>query len=139
MFFNILDVASLAAYLIYYENNKMLPKKTNQRRLFLRQLSEELATPMIEDRYHNVQIMRNYSTKITIESVIGWPVNPVEADPGPSVSTRCIRKEESYRFLPYLLQTIKKRRKTRKACSECDRPICDEHAITFAKCIECNK
>lgn len=27
MFFNILDVASLAAYLIYYENNKMLPKK----------------------------------------------------------------------------------------------------------------
>jgi len=29
--------------------------------------------------------MRNYSTKIAIESVIGRQVNPVEADPGPSV------------------------------------------------------
>ena len=42
---NILDVAALASYIIYYENTKMLKKKTNQRRLFLRQLSEELATP----------------------------------------------------------------------------------------------
>lgn len=29
MFFNILDVGALAAYIIYYENNKMIPKKTN--------------------------------------------------------------------------------------------------------------
>jgi len=140
MFFNILDVTSLAAYLIYYENNKMLPKKINQRRLFLRQLSEEFATPMIEDRYRNVQIMRNYSTKIAIESVIGRPVNPVEADPGPSVQRDASgRKKVIGSCHICYKQTIKKRRKTRKACSECDRPICDEHAITFAKCIECNK
>ena len=46
MFFNIFDVGALAAYLIYYENNNMLKKKTNQRRIFLHQLSEELAKPL---------------------------------------------------------------------------------------------
>ncbi|KAJ8934490.1 hypothetical protein NQ318_012465, partial [Aromia moschata] len=49
MFFNILDVGALASYIIYYENNKMIRKKTNQRRIFLRQLGEELAKPFIEE------------------------------------------------------------------------------------------
>jgi len=49
----------------------MLKKKTDQRRAFLRQLSEELAKPHIEDRSSNNQIMRNHSTKIAIESVLG--------------------------------------------------------------------
>ncbi|XP_018395958.1 PREDICTED: piggyBac transposable element-derived protein 4-like [Cyphomyrmex costatus] len=138
MFFNILDVTSLACYLIYYENNKMIPRKTNQRRIFLRQLSEELAEPMIVTRSQNVQIMRNYNTKIAIESVIGRIVNPVEA-------TRAVERDVSGRKkvtgscqICYK-QTIRKRRKTRKACSQCNQPVCDEHAITFSKCIECNK
>lgn len=44
-FYNIVDVASLAAYILYYENNKMIKKKANERRCFLRQLSEELCMP----------------------------------------------------------------------------------------------
>ena len=71
MFFNILDVGALAAYLIYYENNNMLKKKINQRRIFLHQLSEELAKPIIEDRSSNEQIMRHHSTKNAIEDVLG--------------------------------------------------------------------
>ena len=43
IFFNTLDVGALAAYLIYYENKNMLKTKTNQRRIFWHQLSEELA------------------------------------------------------------------------------------------------
>ncbi|XP_065674166.1 piggyBac transposable element-derived protein 4-like [Hydra vulgaris] len=71
MFFNMLDISTLASYLIYYENRKMMKKKTNQRRLFMRQLSEELAKPMIIIRYQNLQVRRHYNTKIAIESVIG--------------------------------------------------------------------
>ena len=37
----------------------MMKNKTNQRRLFLRQLAEELAMPLIEERALNQQIMRH--------------------------------------------------------------------------------
>ncbi|CAH2102857.1 unnamed protein product [Euphydryas editha] len=67
MFFNILDIAALTAYLIYYENYKMIKKKTAERRLFLRKLSEEFAKPMIEGRMTNPQVMHNYMTKNAIE------------------------------------------------------------------------
>lgn len=140
IFFNILDISSLASYLIYYENNKMMPKKTNQRRLFMRQLSKELATPMIEDRSRNPQVMRNYNTKIAIESVIGRLMNPVEDLPGPSdVRDASGRKKVTGSCHICYKQTIRKRRKTRKTCCQCDQPVCDEHATTFAKCHECNK
>ena len=56
-FNNILHISSLAAYIVYYENNKMKKKRTNQKRLFLRQLAEELAMPLIEERALNQQIM----------------------------------------------------------------------------------
>lgn len=40
LFFNMLDISSLASYIIYYENNKMIVKKTTERRQFMRKLSE---------------------------------------------------------------------------------------------------
>jgi len=42
----------------------MIKKKTNQHRIFLRQLSEELAMPIIEDRSQNLQIMRTSSAEL---------------------------------------------------------------------------
>lgn len=41
-FYNILDTAALAAYVIYVENNQQLKNSTNRRRKFLQQLSEQL-------------------------------------------------------------------------------------------------
>ena len=49
-FYNILGISFLAAYIVYYENNKMITKKTNQRRIFLRQFAGKLM-PLIEERY----------------------------------------------------------------------------------------
>ena len=60
MFSNMLDIAAFALYTLHY-GNKIFKK--NQWRLFLRQLSEELAKSMIEDRTQNKQIMRIPSTK----------------------------------------------------------------------------
>lgn len=77
-FFNIIDVASLAAYTVYYENNKVTPKKTSQRRIFLRQLSEELCMPHIQERSHNCQIMRQFSTKMAIESIYKSPIKSTQ-------------------------------------------------------------
>lgn len=61
---------------------KWSKRKTNQRRSFLRQVSEELAKPYIEDRSVNEQIMRNYNTKIAIESIIGLQLAPSTVSEG---------------------------------------------------------
>ena len=58
----------------------MLKKKTNQRRIFLHQLSEELAKPFIEDRSSNKHIMRYHSTKNPIEDVLGVENETVARD-----------------------------------------------------------
>ena len=115
MFFNILDVGALAAYLIYYENN-MLKKKTNHRRIFLHQLSEELANPFIEDGSSNKQIMRHHSTKNTIEDVL-----EVEFAPAPVVEKETVARDSSGRIevtdschLCYR-QTIKRRKPVKVA------------------------
>lgn len=85
-FYNIVDIASLAAYILYYENNKMI-KKTNKRRCFLHQLSKELCMLSIEDRSKNSQIMRNFS-KNAIESIFGRSVNDNTSTPSTSSGQR---------------------------------------------------
>lgn len=72
---NIFDVARFARYTIYYENNKMIKKKTNKYRLILWRLSEELCMPLIEEQSQNIQIMRNFITLIAIESIYGKLIN----------------------------------------------------------------
>lgn len=62
-FYNILDIAALASYIIYIENNKMLQRKTSDRRVFLRQLGEELCYPEIQNRSLNIQAMRHFATR----------------------------------------------------------------------------
>ena len=118
-----------AAFIIYYENNNMLKKKTNQQRIFLHQLSEELAKPFIEDRSSNKQIMRHHSTKNAIEDVLG-----VEFAPAPVVEKETVTRDNSGRIkvtgschLCYR-QTIKRPRKTRKSCAKCEKPVCDKHS-----------
>lgn len=138
MFFNILDVAALAAYIVYFENNNMIKKKTHQRRIFLRQLSEELCKPIIEDRSSNKQIMRHHATKNAIEDMLGIYLGPVptaEKEDAPRDSTGRLKVTGSC-HLCYRL-TIKRRRKTRKSCAKCENPVCDEHSSTKVLCSDC--
>ena len=93
MVFDILDVGALAAYLTYCENNNMLKKNTNQRRIFLHQLSEELAKPFIEDHSSNKQNMRHHSTTNAIEDVLG-----VEFAPAPVVEKETLARDSSGRI-----------------------------------------
>lgn len=138
-FFNILDIGSLAAYLIYYENNKMIPKKTTQRKTFLLQLADELAMPIIEDRSANQQIMRHESSKIAINSFFARPITAVQvpADNNPRDTTG--RKVVVGSCYICSNQPIRKQRKTRKSCSQCQKPVCDEHTAKVTKCLECHQ
>lgn len=144
-FYNIVDVASLAAYILYYENNKMINKKANERRYFLRQLSEELCMPSIEDRSENPQIMRHFSIKNAVESIFGRPVNNVTSTLVlPNTLMSSVQKYDlTGRKIVvgscYICNkgAFKKRRKTRKACDKCRKPVCNEHTVTTTHCIEC--
>ena len=78
LFYNILDIAALAAYLIYMANNYMLKKRSNARSIFLRQLGEELCLPMIQDRSQNVQIMRHFPSRTCIECILQKSVNVID-------------------------------------------------------------
>ena len=124
-----------AAYLIYYQKNNMLKKKTNQRRIFLHQLSEELAKPIIENRSSNKQIMRHHSTKNAIEDVLGF-----EFAPAPVVEKETAARDSSGRIKVTGLcyrQTIKRRRKTRKSGAKCDKLVCDKHSSAKILCSDC--
>jgi len=132
-------LSCLAAYLIYYENNKMIKKKTHERRLFMRQLSEELVVSLVEGRSQNLQIMRNLSSKLAIESILHRQVLPPrELAPGPQPARDQTGRVKVTRSCHICYKaTIKKRRKTRKSCAACKKPVCDEHAVTLTKCKEC--
>ena len=135
-FNNILDIFSLAAYIIYYENNKMMKKKTNQRILFLRQLAEELAVPLIEERVLNQQIMPHQSTKLAIESYFNKPITvQFTTDNQPRDNTG--RKFVVGSCYICTKQPIRKRRKTRKCCVQWEKPVCDENTAKITKCVEC--
>lgn len=141
LFYNMLNIAALAAYIIYMANNDMLKKRSNARSIFLRQLGEELSMPMIQDRSQNVQIMRNFGPKTGIECMLHKSINIVDETASTSTETRDQTGRKKVLGSCYVCSTnpIRKRRKTRKACNDCDKPICDEHCQTFCKCVNCCK
>lgn len=136
-FFNIIDVAGLASYIIYRHNNPRT-RTPDQRRLFLKDLANELCRPSIEQRGTNQLIMRNHFIKSAVEMVLGRraPIVPMEAagrqqphgrrGPTPVVG-RCIICRDQTR----------KHRKTRKSCVVCVQPVCDEHSIAKTTCLSC--
>lgn len=83
-FYNILDIAAFAAYIIYMENNSMKvdmeeeANKPDTRRIFLRKLGEELCMPMIQDRSQDPQIIRDFSSKTGIECMLQRSVNVID-------------------------------------------------------------
>ena len=101
----------------------------NQRRIFLRQLSEELAKPFIEDRAVYPQVMRHFSTKLAIESIVGLQLTPSEA---PAVQNQ--PRDSTGRKKTTGSCHV---RKTRKSCATCEKPVCDEHCLSIVKCIDC--
>lgn len=140
-FYNIIDVSAFASHIIYYGNNPTARYTTTRRKNFLRQLAENLCIPVIENRISNVQSVRQFSTKNAIESIIGRPLESVLCAAGPSTSPSARQRgRKVHTGVCYMCKLLpnKRRRKTRKNCSICSTPICDEHAITITKCYNCH-
>lgn len=139
-FYNIIDLAGLAAYIIYKANNPIFGKKADSRRTFLKSLGRELAMPSILRRSKTPTVYRNFSTKVAIECMLGkaveMPVPVVVPDVQP------VQRDSTGR-LPILghcfkCLVAKVRRETRKNCTQCRRPICAEHSKTISLCPPCD-
>ncbi|XP_017471351.1 PREDICTED: uncharacterized protein LOC108362744 [Rhagoletis zephyria] len=139
MFFNMLDITALAAYIVYDLNNPMLPWRTNnKRKQILRSLAEALCMPIIEARAINRQVTRNFSTKIAIEAYFNRPVESmVSTAASTSAAARTPKPVSGSCYLCYA-QEEKRRRKTRKLCDKCKKPMCLEHSVTSTNCSICH-
>ena len=95
--------------------------------------------PMIEERASNQQIVRNPATKLAVESYIDRPTIAAEvvADNQPRDTTG--RKVVVGACHICNKQPIRKRRKTKKSCVSCQKPVCDEHIAKITKCLECSE
>lgn len=79
MFYNMLNIAALAACIIYHEHNKFLTS-TDRRRKFLQELSVQLCLPAIKSRMDNPKVLAKFFTRTAIEQVLGREL-AVEPEP----------------------------------------------------------
>lgn len=139
-FYNMIDLAGLAAYIIYKANNPIFGNKTDSRRTFLKSLGRELAMPAILTRSKTPTVYRNFSTKVAIECMLGKQVEMPVVMSVPA--DKQIVRDSSGRLpvlgVCYKCLLVKNRRKTRKDCNECRRPICVEHTKTISLCPTCD-
>lgn len=133
-FFNILDLAGLAAYIIYKENNPCVTDIDTRRRSFLKTLAFQLCMPSIEKRREHSKIYGSPLVKVAIDYFIP-PTTLLQS----AISTKSIEKKISEVVGSCrICQNLQlKRRKTRRACGNCSIPVCAEHSTLEAICTNC--
>lgn len=138
-FYNIINVATLAAYLTYMEQNIFPKNRTNSRKSFLKDLGRHLSMPAIQTRSNSGHVMQCFNVKSGIECMLGRPIyfpyKPVV--PEHNDRDQSGRKRIVGKCFACLKATNKRKRNTRKACTTCNKPICDEHSITRTICSAC--
>lgn len=140
LFFNIIDIAALAAYIIYMEHNPQFVS-SDRRRKFLKSLSLQLCAQNIEERSKNCIVTSKLHVRSAMQDVLGQELRlPIPS--GSATLTNQTRRDSTGRVAVvgscYICREIKrKQRKTRKACTNCRKPVCDEHAVTHPICNTC--
>jgi Transposase IS4 len=138
LFYNCIDVAALAAYIIYMEHNPMF-RSTDRRRKFLRDLSTQLCMPNIEVRMTNPIIIGKIFIRAAIQDIVGHEIHPLVGSGSSAVQQRDSSGRIAVVGSCYICRDLsQKRRKTRKACSVCHTAVCDEHSISKTMCQNCN-
>jgi Transposase IS4 len=133
-FYNMVNIAGLASYVLYVEQKKNT--KTNERRKFLKELALELCKTSIEERASNPQCTKRHFTKVAMESCLGKEIGNLSL--GGSQPTRNPAGHAIVVGSCYVCRQLhRKQRKTRKSCKICRQPICDEHSTQTATCNPC--
>lgn len=134
-FFNIIDIAALASYIITTANLEAVVKtKSDARRKYLQNLARALVLPNVMTRADNQNIWAHqFSTQSGLECMLGRQLTG-----GPSLAP----KRDAQGRIKQLGKCVfcKKRRPARKRCYSCQKLICAEHTSPFiGKCTTCSE
>jgi len=121
LFYNMIDTAAVAAYVIWcYKHPAYHQSKTHKRRLFLVDVAESLVREHLTRRMGNPQAMQG-GVKLAFKA-IGFDLGPNAAQAAlPAGKKRCV-------ICPRTVD-----RKTNARCSECGNPCCQEHCKTVCQ------
>ncbi|KAL4123045.1 hypothetical protein QTP88_015277 [Uroleucon formosanum] len=137
-FYNMIDIAALSAYIIYTEHNQRF-NSTDRRRRFLKELANQLCMPAIEIRTSIPKVVRNHFTRSAMEMVLGRPIQQVISIPNDLPTRDASGRIQIVGSCQVCRELNHKQRKTRKACSTCSKPVCNEHSINKVICEKCNQ
>lgn len=124
IFYGMLNIAGINAYVLYCYNNIKIGKKPITRREFLMELHKSLIEPWLRQR---IQIKTLQSSiRKNIENLLPKTIQDKQTTPEPAKRSMC-----------YICPT-KKRRMTTHFCNRCKQPYCSEHRASFCdKCVTC--
>lgn len=156
MFFWLLDVAIISAYIAYKIANPDLDEKDKSRRLFHQRLAIRLMKPNIRRRENDPRL--RHFTHLLSKAVLGTrqlerscdafldESVPIERtkELAETPSKRITKKADVFegkinrRNAPncYVKACAKPRRKAYKLCSICDQPVCPRHSEAFGDSTE---
>lgn len=124
IFYNMLNLCIINAYVIYVSNMVRQRQKPLKRRAFVQKLADDLLEPWLRERYETVTLRKNIKASIKdilqIENVVA------------STSQGQLNKRKICTVCPY-----QKHRMTKVYCYSCRKAICGEH--TIAVCSDCQE
>lgn len=144
LFYNILDIAALAAYIICC--NSKGSAKASRRRLMITETGENLCYPLIQQRAANKLSVRHFSTKNAIECMMGMSIDEINSGQQLDDFTPNDGKEkdktgrQKHTGNCYACKDADNhRRSTRKSCSVCKKAVCYQHSVDMhmTQCESC--
>ncbi|KAF2890279.1 hypothetical protein ILUMI_15894 [Ignelater luminosus] len=120
--YNILDIAALAAYIIYTENNSPFQNQANYRGRFLKELEKQLSMSAILTRSKIPNVYRNFATRLGIKCVLDKPLVAADYEENPDSRNSPPRDATGLRKVVgncFMFMSVAEKRfhKTRKLCS----------------------
>lgn len=131
-FFNIVDLAALATYVVYTDLNPNGSKMTDTRRKMLHSLAVNLIQAQLQERMNNLFVMRHQNVRNAIELLYGGQIEKKKVEAGPSPGPKQVQG-----CCKICLTQDKLRRKSRQMCCSCLSPVCAVHSTQYVQCKEC--
>lgn len=136
-FYNMIDIAGLASYIIDKENHPEIKRSSDDRKKYLEELALELAMPEI-NRRSTTNAIRNFGTKIAIENMIGKPIlqiRKINIKAGKNANDKQENKQKGKCKICKELNNIL--RSSKRECAMCLNPVCAEHSEVSYGCFDC--
>jgi len=132
LFFNILDIAGIASYILWVGNNPdwQTLNATRRRRLFLTDLGYAMVTPHMKQRAMTPTIQAPIRAAMKNCGVEAQPRQPHSASISKGSKAKAKRRRCS------LCQRGNDKKAARE-CTLCNRPVCGEHSQQQAVCDSC--